>query len=133
MALSTREVVPGGLIHHSDRGVQYACGDYSGGWTRPASTEHEPAGCPWDNAMAESFMRTLKTRGSGRTALSRPGACPGPIGQFIEDIYNRQRLHSALDYLSPLVFETRLLPEPRLPLAASAAPATDTMTATVCV
>jgi putative transposase len=61
MALAQRAVTPGGLIHHSDRGVQYACGDYierlEKAGIQPSMSR---AGCPWDNAMAESSMRTLK-------------------------------------------------------------------------
>src|SRR6185503_19039171 len=60
-ALADRAIVPGGLIHHSDRGVQYACGDYI---ARLVAAGIQPsmsrAGCPYDNAMAESFMKTLK-------------------------------------------------------------------------
>jgi transposase InsO family protein len=61
MALDGREVIPGGLVHHSDRGVQYACGDYiarlEAAGIQPSMSR---AGCPYDNAMAESFMKTLK-------------------------------------------------------------------------
>ena len=63
--------------------------------------------CPWDNAMAESFMRTLKKEEVDGRCYRDQADAEASIGQFIEDIYNRQRLHSALDYLSPLAFETR--------------------------
>jgi len=134
MALSRREVVPGSLIHHSDRGVQYACAEYVGrldaegiqpSMSRPA--------CPWDNAMAESFMRTLKKEEVDGRRYRDLAEARTSIGQFIDDVYNAQRLHSALDYLPPLAFEARLSAEPRLPLAASTAPLTDMMTATMCV
>jgi len=61
MALSTRDLAPGSLIHHSDRGVQYACAEYIGRLDQAGiqPSMSRPA-CPWDNAMAESFMRTLK-------------------------------------------------------------------------
>jgi transposase InsO family protein len=115
MALSTREVIPGGLVHHSDRGVQYACGDYV---ARLRSAGIQPSmsrpGCPWDNAMAESFMRTLKREEvDGRAYRDRADA-EASIGPFIEEVYNRQRLHSALAYLSPEAFEASrpLLPAP---------------------
>ena len=134
MALSKREVVPGTLIHHSDRGVQYACSDYVGrlheAGIQPSMSR--PA-CPWDNAMAESFMRTLKKEEvDGRSYRDLTDA-QASIGRFIDDIYNGQRLHSALDYLPPLAFEARLSVEPCLPLAASMAPLTEMMTATMCV
>ncbi len=134
MALSKREVVPGGLIHHSDRGVQYACAEYVGrldaAGIQPSMSR--PA-CPWDNAMAESFMRTLKKEEVDGRRYCDLTEARASIGRFIDDIYNSERLHSALDYLSPLTFETRLSAEPRLPLAASAAPPTKETTATLCV
>jgi transposase InsO family protein len=106
MALASREVIREALVHHSDRGVQYACGDYiqklqAAGITPSMSR----AGCPYDNAMAESFMKTLKVEevdGRAYRDLQDAKTC---IGAFIETVYNRQRLHSALDYLSPDEFE----------------------------
>lgn len=107
MALGNREVVAGGLVHHSDRGIQYACGDYmkllEAHGIQPSMSR---AGCPYDNAMAESFMKTLKQEEvDGRTYRDLAEA-RASIGWFIDDVYNRQRLHSALDYLAPAVFET---------------------------
>jgi putative transposase len=114
MALTAREVVPGGLIHHSDRGVQYACGDYI---ARLTAVGIEPsmsrAGCPYDNAMAESFMKTLKHEEVDGRAYRTLAAARRSIGSFIEEIYNRQRLHSALAYRSPAEFEAQLPPPPR--------------------
>ena len=63
------------------------------------------AGCPYDNAMAESFMKTLKAEEVDATAYTDLDDARSRIGHFVETIYNRQRLHSALDYLSPEEFE----------------------------
>ena len=98
-----------GLIHHSDRGVQYACSDYvqrleSSGITISMSRP----GNPYDNAWAESFMKTLKVEevdGRRYRTFDHAKSC---IGTFIEEVYNQQRLHSALDYRSPIEFEADL-------------------------
>ena len=106
MALTGRPVVPGGLVHHSDRGVQYACGDYIER-LRAAGTQSSMSrvGCPWDNAMAESFMRTLKHEEVDGQSYRDLADAQARIETFIEEVYNHQRLHSALAYQSPLVFE----------------------------
>jgi putative transposase len=106
MAIATREIVPGALIHHSDRGVQYACGDYI---ERLKQAGIEPSmsrvGCPWDNAMAESFMKTLKSEEVDGRDYRDLADAQNAIGRFIETVYNRQRLHSALAYRPPEEFE----------------------------
>ena len=111
MALRRRDVLPGGLVHHSDRGVQYACNDYiarlEAAGVQPSMSR---AGCPYDNAMAESFMKTLKHEEVDGSAYRDLAVAQSAIGEFIETVYNRQRLHSALDYLSPTEFETRPAP-----------------------
>jgi putative transposase len=108
MALTTRKVNPGGLVHHSDRGVQYACGDYIdrllANGVQPSMSR---AGCPYDNAMAESFMKTLKAEEVNGADYRDLADASARIGQFIETVYNHQRLHSALRYLSPEEFENR--------------------------
>ncbi len=132
MALLSRTVIPGGLVHHSDRGVQYACGEYvarlEGAGIQPSMSR---VGCPWDNAMAESFMRTLKKEEVNGQAYRDRLDAQGSIGRFIEEVYNRQRLHSALDYLAPIAFEASSLLEPGVPHAASPAP--EAAGATMCV
>ena len=108
MALTRRRMSPGELVHHSDRGIQYACGDYIdrliAHGVQPSMSR---AGCPYDNAMAESFMKTLKTEEVNGTDYRDLTDASARIGQFIEAVYNQQRLHSALRYLSPQEFEAR--------------------------
>jgi transposase InsO family protein len=106
IALKGRDIVSGELVHHTDRGVQYACGDYI---ARLEAAGIQPSmsrpGCPYDNAMAESFMKTLKSEEVDATAYKDIHHARSAIGDFIEAVYNRHRLHSALDYLSPMEFE----------------------------
>ena len=108
LAIATRRPAPG-LIHHSDRGSQYACADYQAvlkahGMIASMSRK----GNCWDNAVAESFFATLElelimnatwdTRDDARRAIFR----------YIETWYNRERRHSTLDYVSPAQYEERL-------------------------
>lgn len=106
MALDSRDVIPGSLVHHSDRGTQYACGDYI---ARLEAAAIQPsmsrAGCPYDNAMAESFMKTLKHEEVDASDYRDLAHARSAIGDFIETVYNRQRLHSALAYHSPMEYE----------------------------
>src|SRR5262249_15724007 len=105
-ALKQRQPAPG-LVHQSDGGAQYACTEYVelleahgivSSMSRP--------GNPYDNAWAESFMKTLKVEEvDGRRYRNFEDASRS-IGTFIEDVYNKQRLHSALNYCSPVEFET---------------------------
>ena len=123
MALATRAVGPDGLVHHSDRGVQYACGDYIGRLERSGiQPSMSRPGCPWDNAMAESFMRTLKREEVDGRAYRDEAEVRASIGPFIETVYNRQRLHSALAYMTPEEYEASQRPVLRLPRAANTAP-----------
>jgi transposase InsO family protein len=106
MALNARRPQPGQLVHHSDRGVQYACAEYS---ALLAAHGIQPSmsriGSPYDNAKAESFMSTLKREEVDGRAYRTAQDARRSIGTFIEEIYNGQRLHSALNYLAPADFE----------------------------
>jgi transposase InsO family protein len=100
---------PAGLVHHSDRGVQYACGDYVRQLeTRGATISMSRPGNPYDNAWAESFMKTLKAEEVDGRRYRNFDEAVKSIGMFIEEVYNETRLHSALDYRSPSEFEADL-------------------------
>jgi transposase InsO family protein len=117
MALAARRPPPGSLIHHSDRGVQYACGDYTAILaSHDIQASMSRVGNPYDNAKAESFMKTLKQEEIDGSAYRNAEDARSQIGRFIEQVYNRQRLHSALDYRPPEEYEAKL---PRLKAAIS--------------
>ena len=111
MALEQRQ--PGsGLVHHSDQGVQYASGDYTGLLqAHGIAISMSRKGNPYDNATCESFLRTLKYEEVYRSAYRDLGDARVRIGEFLEAVYNERRLHSVLGYLSPARFE-RALPAP---------------------
>jgi transposase InsO family protein len=108
MAIAARRPEPG-LIHHSDRGSQYACTDYRAVLvTHQMIASMSRKGNCWDNAVAESFFATLElelilnarwaTRDEARRAIFR----------YIETWYTRERRHSTLDYVSPAAYEEQL-------------------------
>jgi transposase InsO family protein len=108
MALVKRPVCPG-LIHHSDQGVQYASSDYVN-----LLSNHDilismrAKGNPGENAMAESFIATLKKEEVNLSEYDDITEALERIGHFIEDVYNRKPLHSSIGYLSPVEFESSL-------------------------
>jgi transposase InsO family protein len=105
LALGQRQPSPG-LVHHSDRGVQYASAEYQAVLTAHGvvPSMSRPGDC-WDNAVAESFFSTLK-RELGSTRWPSVTIATGAITAYIDDFYNRRRLHSTLGYQSPIAFET---------------------------
>jgi len=108
MAIAARHPAPGNLIHHSDRGVQYACYDYAAVLeTHGIQASMSRVGNPYDNARAESFMKTLKQEEVDGRSYRDVHQARNDISAFIEDVYNRQRLHSALAYQSPAEFEAQ--------------------------
>lgn len=105
MALMERQPPPG-LVHHSDRGVQYASAVYTEMLQQHgAAISMSRKGNPYDNAACESFMKTLKQEEVYRNEYRDFYDARASIGEFLEQVYNQKRLHSALGYLSPAQFE----------------------------
>jgi len=116
MAIEARRPRQGSVIHHSDRGVQYACNDYVALLDRHAiQPSMSRLGNPYDNAKAERFMRTLKQEEVDGSAYRDVTDARAQVASFIET-YNRQRLHSALDYLSPDEYEEACSEQERAPV-----------------
>ena len=104
-ALDQREPLPG-LVHHSDRGVQYASQDYINLLQKHGMTcSMSRTGNPYDNARCESFLKTLKQEEIYCREYRDLDDLRLHSGAFIDEYYNRQRLHSALGYISPAAFE----------------------------
>lgn len=117
MALTTRTPAAG-LIHHSDRGVQYASSDYVARLVAVgAQVSMAATGNPYENAKAESFFKTLKYEEVHLKHYTTFAEAEANIGQFIEDVYNTKRLHSSLGYVPPVEFEAAWVPAgEKLPL-----------------
>ena len=95
-----------GLVHHSDRGTQYASDKYVAKLRKSGlKISMSRKGNPYDNAFAESFMKTLKSEEVNCNEYATLAEAQAEIGAFIEAIYNRKRLHSALAYVPPVEFE----------------------------
>jgi putative transposase len=117
LAIAARQPKPG-LVHHSDRGVQYASSEYIDlllaygmipSMSRPAN--------PFDNAKCESFMKTLKREEIYASQYRDASDLRAHISEFIDHYYNRVRLHSALGYRSPVAYENELRAEVPTPLS----------------
>ena len=106
-ALADRSVEPG-IVHHSDRGVQYCSTAYVEQLQRYGfAISMSRCGNPYDNARAESFLKTLKSEEVYLRRYRDLEDARASIHHFIEDVYNRKRLHSSLGYLAPIAFEQR--------------------------
>jgi transposase InsO family protein len=105
MALAERKPQTG-LVHHSDRGVQYASQEYTEMLKQHhAQISMSRKGNPYDNAACESFMKTLKYEEVYRNEYRDFQEARARISEFLERVYNQKRLHSALGYLPPAEFE----------------------------
>jgi transposase InsO family protein len=105
MAFAARRPAPG-LIHHSDQGVQYASSEYVLRLEEAgAQISMAAVGNPYENAKAESFFRTLKMEEVYLKDYRTFEEAQENIGEFIEEVYNKKRLHSSLGYLPPVEFE----------------------------
>jgi putative transposase len=110
-AVACQHPLEPGLIHHSDRGSQYAADAFQqllSAWQVTASMSR--TGNPYDNALAESFVATLKTECFGELIPQTKAAARLMIFDYIETFYNRRRRHSALGYRSPAQFENEMFP-----------------------
>ena len=101
-----------GVIHHSDQGVQYASGEYVAELkSHGFEISMARAGNPYENAVMESFFKTLKYEGVYLCEYETSEDVVVRLPYFIEEVYNQRRLHSALGYQSPEDFESKLLYE----------------------
>jgi transposase InsO family protein len=108
MALEARRPASG-LVHHSDRGSQYACHDYTDLLkTQGCRISMSHNASPWENGGCESWMKTLKYEEVYRQEYRDLAEARICLQRFIEKVYNEQRLHSALNYRPPAEFEEQL-------------------------
>ncbi|HJS83511.1 MAG TPA: IS3 family transposase [Nitrososphaera sp.] len=108
MALATRQV-DSGLVHHSDRGVQYASAAYTDLLKeRGLRISMSRRGNPYDNAQAERFMRTLKYEEVYLFEYETLAEARARVSHFLEEVYNQKRLHSAIGYVPPAEYEQQL-------------------------
>jgi transposase InsO family protein len=115
LAVAVGRRVPNvGLVHHSDRGSQYASNDYQAALDDLGIVcSMSRKGNCWDNAVAESFFATLKTELVYQRRFATRREAREAIFEFIEVFYNRQRRHSSLGYLSPMDYEMKFEKEMR--------------------
>jgi len=106
-AVTTRRPAPG-LLHHADRGIQYACTAYQTALRQHGmvSSMSRRGDC-WDNAVVESFFASLKVERLHERRFVTPEQVEAEVGDYIERFYNRERRHSTLGHVSPVVFELR--------------------------
>lgn len=112
MALKSRRIVDAKqtLIHHSDQGVQYACKDYTDLLTfHGIRISMSRKGSPWENGIAESFFKTLKTEEVYINEYKNLREVKKQVFKFIDQVYNTDRLHSSIGYLPPTEFEQQHL------------------------
>jgi putative transposase len=107
-AVRGRHRVPAGLVHHTDRGSPYASSDYQTALTAHAMVASmSRTGDCWDNAVAESFFATLRAELVDDASYPTREAAERSIADYIDSFYNVERLHSHLDYVSPIEFELK--------------------------
>ena len=115
-----RQPPPPGLLHHSDRGVQYAAAAFARlAGAHGITLSMSRTANPYDNALAESFVATLKTEGLRGQIPPTRAAARLLIFDYIETFYNPHRRHSALGYRSPLQFEKEMFPPNHPPLTST--------------
>lgn len=113
---------PKGIIHHSDRGVQYASQDYVDTLLQHGfQISMSRKGNPYDNATVESFIKTLKTEEVHLWEYRTLADVQNRLPYFIEEVYNRKRLHSSLGYRPPVEYEELFNPSPSCPVTLTAA------------
>jgi transposase InsO family protein len=107
-AVKTRHRLLIGLLHHTDRGSPYASDDYRAALARLGIVQSmSRTGDCWDNAVSESFFATLRAELVDDERYATRQAAEQSIGDYIDNFYNLERLHSHLDYVSPIEFELR--------------------------